>query len=95
MALPTTNDSQKVSNSAVEKFKTFVGSVEKVSNTPHMTELYDNMAKLFDAFTKGALTGQGANSDRVLRVVVDRLNKDFLKIVQDSQATAKLVDAIK
>ena len=95
MALPTTNDSQKVSDSAVEKFRTFVGAVEKVSNTPHMNELYDNMTKLFDAFTNGALTMQGANSDQILRWVVEGLNKDFLKIVENSQATAKLVEAIK
>lgn len=46
-----------------------------------MTEIYDNMTKLFDTFTQGALTEQGANSEIVLRTIYRSLSDDFLKIV--------------
>ena len=84
MAQPNTQDTQKVFNSATENFKSFVGSVENVSNTKHMEEIYANMTKLFDAFTNGALLKQGANSETLLRTVYRSLNDDFLEIVQDT-----------
>lgn len=46
-----------------------------------MSQIYDNMTKLFDVFTRGVLAGQGANSEILLRNVCDQLNDDFLKIV--------------
>ena len=46
-----------------------------------MELIYGNMTKLFDAFTKGALVGQGANSEILLRTVYRSLNDDFLKII--------------
>ena len=95
MAIPSTNDTQKVFQSALEKLKPFSGGVEKVSNTPHMTEIYENMAKLFETFTNGALTEQGANSEIVLRTVCKSLNNSFLDIVKDSDCVDKLVQAIK
>lgn len=60
-----------------------------------MSEIYENMAKLFETFTKGALLEQGANSELVLRTVYRSLNEDFLKIVQDTSAVDKLIEAIK
>ena len=95
MAQPNTQDTQKVFNSATENFKSFVGSVENVSNTKHMEEIYANMTKLFDAFTKGALMGQGANSELLLRTVYRSLSEDFLQVVQDTQAVDKLIEVIK
>ena len=80
MAQPNTQDTQKVFNSATENFKSFVGSVENVSKTKSMEEIYANMTKLFDAFTNGALLKQGANSETLLRTVYRSLNDDFLEI---------------
>lgn len=60
-----------------------------------MQDIYANMTKMFDAFTNGALTGQGANSEILLRTVYRSLNDDFLKIIQDSDAVEKIVEAIK
>ena len=95
MAQSSTIDNQKVFNSATENFKSFVGSVENVSHTKHMEEVYANMTKLFDAFTNGALLGQGANSELLLRTVYRSLNDYFLEIVQDTKAVDKLVEIIK
>lgn len=95
MAQPNTQDTQKVFNSATENFKSFVGSVENVSHTKHMEEIYANMTKLFDAFTNGALLQQGANSELLLRTVYRSLNDDFLEIVQDTKAVDKLIEVIK
>ena len=95
MAQPNTQDTQKVFNSATENFKSFVGSVENVSHTKHMEDIYANMTKLFDAFTNGALLQQGANSELLLRTVYRSLNEDFLEIVQDTKAVDKLVEVIK
>ena len=60
-----------------------------------MSQIYDNMTKLFDVFTRGVLAGQGANSEILLRNVCDQLNDDFLKIVQDSDAVDKIIEQIK
>lgn len=60
-----------------------------------MELIYGNMAKLFDTFTQGALTGQGANSEILLRTVYRSLNDDFLKIIQDTDATDKIVELLK
>ena len=60
-----------------------------------MTDIYDNMAKLFEAFTKGVLTEQGANSEIILRQIYRSLNKDFLDIIEDSDAVDKIIDVIK
>lgn len=95
MALPSTNDTQKVFQSALEKLKPFSGGVAKVSNTPHMTEIYENMAKLFETFTNGALSEQGANSTIVLNQICKSINQDFLNIVKDSDCVDKLVTALK
>ena len=95
MAQPNTQDTQKVFNSATENFKSFVGSVENVSKTKSMEEIYANMTKLFDAFTNGALLKQGANSETLLRTVYRSLNDDFLEIVQDTDAVDKLIEVIK
>lgn len=95
MAQPNTQDTQKVFNSATENFKSFVGSVENVSNTKHMQDIYANMTKLFDAFTNGALMEQGANSETLLRMVYRSLDEDFLEIVQDTEAVDKLIEVIK
>ena len=95
MAQPNTQDTQKVFNSATENFKSFVGSVENVSKTKSMEEIYDNMTKLFDAFTNGALLKQGANSELLLRTVYRSLSDDFLEIVQDTDAVDKLIEVIK
>ena len=95
MAQPNTQDTQKVFHSATENFKSFVGSVENVSNTKHMEDIYANMTKLFDAFTNGALLEQGANSETLLRTVYRSLDEDFLEIVQDSKAVDKLIEVIK
>lgn len=95
MAQPNTQDTQKVFNSATENFKSFVGSVENVSNTKHMQDIYANMTKLFDAFTNGALMEQGANSETLLRMVYRSLDEDFLEIVQDTGAVDKLIEVIK
>jgi hypothetical protein len=53
------------------------------------------MTKMFDAFTKGALLEQGANSEILLRTVYRSLSSDFLKVVQDTDAVDKIVEAIK
>lgn len=95
MPQPNTQDTQKVFNSATENFKSFVGSVENVSNTKHMQDIYANMTKLFDAFTNGALMEQGANSETLLRMVYRSLDEDFLEIVQDTEAVDKLIEVIK
>ena len=95
MAQSSTIDNQKVFNSATENFKSFVGSVENVSHAKNMEEIYDNMTKLFDAFTNGALLKQGANSETLLRTVYRSLNDDFLEIVQDTDAVDKLIEVIK
>lgn len=95
MAQSSTIDNQKVFNSATENFKSFVGSVENVSKTKNMEEIYANMTKLFDAFTNGALLKQGANSETLLRTVYRSLNDDFLEIVQDTDAVDKLIEVIK
>ena len=95
MAQSSTIDNQKVFNSATENFKSFVGSVENVSHAKNMEEIYDNMTKLFDAFTNGSLLKQGANSETLLRTVYRSLNDDFLEIVQDTDAVDKLIEVIK
>lgn len=95
MAQPNTQDTQKVFHSATENFKSFVGSVENVSNTKHMQDIYANMTKLFDAFTNGALLEQGANSETLLRTVYRSLDEDFLQVVQDTEAVDKLIEVIK
>ena len=57
MREPSTQDIQKIFNSATDKFTSFVGGVEPVSQTEHMKKMYDNMTKLFDTFTNGVLVG--------------------------------------
>lgn len=81
MAQSSTIDNQKVFNSATKNFSSFVGGVENVSHTRHMEEIYANMGKLFDAFTKGALMGQGANSEWILRTIHKSLDDRFLDII--------------
>jgi len=66
-----------------------------VSSSKNISEIYDNMTKLFDVFTQGALTGQGANSEILLRTVYRSLSDDFLKIIQDTDAVEKIVELIK
>jgi len=60
-----------------------------------MTELHDNMAKLFDTFTGGALTEQGANSEILLRRLCEGLDSGFMDIIQDSRAVDLIADAIR
>lgn len=60
-----------------------------------MALIYDNMTKLFDVFTKGALLGQGSNSEILLRQVYRALNDDFINIVADSKAVDKIVELMK
>lgn len=81
--------------SVLEKFNSFNGAVESVSSTKHMTEIYSNMTKLFEDFTRGALTGQGANSEIVLRTIYRSLSENFLKIVQNTDAVDKISEVIK
>ena len=95
MADPKTQDSQKVVASAIEKLQPSSGNVDKVSSASSMEAMYENMAKLFDAFTQGTLMGQGANSDLMLRQVYRSLDKDFLDIIKDSDAVEKIVENIK
>lgn len=95
MAQSSTIDNQKVFKSATQKFTSFIGAVENVSHTKHMEDIYTNMGRMFDAFTKGALTGQGANSEWILRTIHKSLDEKFLKIVQDNAAVDKIVDEIK
>ena len=95
MAQPKTQDNQKVFQSTLEKFSSFVGGVENVSSSKNMSEIYDNMTKLFDVFTRGALTAQGANSEILLRNVYRSLNDDFLKIIQDTDAVEKIAEVMK
>ena len=61
-----------------------MGAVENPSSSKNMETIYSNMEKLFDVFTQGVLTGQGANSEILLRTVYRSLSEDFLKIVQDT-----------
>lgn len=95
MAETRTQDNQKVFNSATTKLQSFVNGVQNVSNTKNMEIVYNNMGKMFDAFTNGVLTQQGANSEILLRQVYRSLNDDFLKIIQNSKATDKIVELIK
>ena len=95
MAETRTQDNQKVFNSATTKLQSFVNGVQNVSNTKNMEIVYNNMGKMFDAFTNGVLTQQGANSEILLRQVYRSLNDDFLKIIQSSKATDKIVELIK
>ena len=95
MAETRTHDNQKVFNSATTKLQSFVNGVQNVSNTKNMEIVYNNMGKMFDAFTNGVLTQQGANSEILLRQVYRSLNDDFLKIIQSSKATDKIVELIK
>ena len=81
MAQSSTIDNQKVFSSATQNFKSFIGAVENVSHTKHMEDIYANMGKLFDAFTKGALTEQGANSEWILRTIHKSLDEKFIKII--------------
>ena len=53
------------------------------------------MTKLFDTFTRGALTEQGANSEILLRTVYRSLSEDFLRIIQDTDAVDKIAELIK
>lgn len=95
MAETRTQDNQKVFNSATTKLQSFVNGVQNVSNTKNMEIVYNNMGKMFDAFTNGVLTQQGANSEILLRQVYRSLSDDFLKIIQNSKATDKIVELIK
>jgi threonine synthase len=60
-----------------------------------MQLIYDNMTKLFDVFTKGALAEQGANSEILLRQVYRSLDENFLKIVQDTDVVNKIAEVMK
>ena len=60
-----------------------------------MQLIYDNLAKLFDVFTMGALTGQGANSEILLRTVYRALDEDFIEIIQNSDAVNKISEMLK
>jgi hypothetical protein len=95
MAQSSTIDNQKVFYSATQNLKSFIGSVENVSNTRHMEDIYANMGKLFDAFTNGALMGQGANSEWILRTIHRSLDEKFLDIIQNDAAVDKIVEVIK
>jgi len=95
MAEVKTQDNQKVFNSATAKFQSFVGAVENPSSAKNMELVYGNMAKLFDAFTKGVLTEQGSNSEVLLRTVYRSLGEDFLNIVKDSKAADKIAELMK
>lgn len=66
-----------------------------MSSSKNMALIYDNMTKLFDVFTKGALLGQGSNSEILLRQVYRALNDDFINIVADSKAVDKIVELMK
>ena len=72
-----------------------MGAVDNPSSSKNMETIYSNMAKLFDAFTQGALLEQGANSEILLRTVYRSLSDDFLKIVQDTDAVDKIVEVMK
>ena len=60
-----------------------------------MQDIYNGLGKLFDAFTQGTLTQQGANSEYLLRTVYKSLDEKFLRIVQDSNTVDKLVEQIQ
>ena len=60
-----------------------------------MQLIYDNMTRLFDAFTQGVLVGQGSNSEILFRNIYRSLDKDFAKIVQNKDAVDKIVEIIK
>ena len=79
----------------MSNFSPFAGAVEKVSSTAHMEELYNNMTTLFETFTKGALIGQGANSEILLRTIYRSLNNDFLRIIQDGDAVNKIAQNMR
>ena len=95
MAQSSTQDNQKVFQSAIQGFKSFFGPVENPSSSKNMELIYGNMTKLFDTFTQGVLTGQGANSEILLRTVYRALNEDFLQIIQDTAATDKIVELLE
>ena len=95
MAQTSTQDNQKVFQSATHGFKSFVGAVDNPSSSKNMELVYGNMAKLFDAFTKGVLTEQGSNSEVLLRTVYRSLGEDFLNIVKDSKAADKIAELMK
>ena len=59
------------------------------------SNIQGNLQKLFETFTKGSLTDQGANSEIILRTVHKSLNEDFLKIIEDSDVVNKIVEVIK
>ena len=72
-----------------------MGAVDNPSSSKNMETIYSNMAKLFDAFTQGALMEQGVNSEILLRTVYRSLSDDFLRIVQDTDAVDKIAEVIK
>ena len=83
MADTKTQDNQKVFHSTLANFQQFMGGMEKSSSSSskNMDAIYVNVAKMFDAFTKGILTTQGSNSEILLRTIYRSLNKDFIKII--------------
>ena len=99
MAEINTQDNQKVFNSSLEKFKSFVGGGGKVSSSSPSSKnldlIHDNIAKLFDAFTKGTLMGQGSNSELLMRTIYRSLSEDFLDIIKDSDSVEKIIESIK
>lgn len=98
MAETKTQDNQKVFHSALANFQQFMGGgMEKPSSSAskNMDAIYGNVAKMFEAFTKGILTTQGSNSEILLRTIYRSLNKDFINIIQNSDAVDKIVDIIK
>ena len=60
-----------------------------------MQLIYKNMTSLFEEFTHGVLTGQGANSEILLRQVYRGLNDDFLTLIQDGEAVKKIAQVIQ
>ena len=64
-------------------------------SSKNISLIYENMAKLFDAFTQGVLTEQGANSEILFRTIYRSLSEDFLKIIQDTDAVDKIIENIK
>ena len=65
------------------------------STSKNLSVFWDNLAKLFDAYTLGVLTENGANAGQILRAVHKSLGTEMVEIVSDSKATEKLVDEIK
>lgn len=60
-----------------------------------MESIYQNLQKLFDVFTKGALLHQGSNSDYLLRTIYQSLDENFLNIIQDTKSVDKIAEQIR